>query len=181
MDYAHGIHILNTFLFYPPFPSLPPLIVRLFFSWVLHFYSLCHYWWPWVLTPSLFAPCPMRETVTSKTFSFLEVLFRSGYDPDCFQPFRIINVFSVWEPSQRIFGNFVFYHCPLGHPGDSWMDIKIFHFHQDLSDITAIFDQSSVSSGFFRFMGGTVALPSLFCKNVPELVYFLSRITYVRW
>jgi len=82
------------------------------------------------------------------------------------------------QSSQWFYAKFVFNHFSPGYPGDSCMDVEIFHPHQEFGDITAILDRSHFSEGFFRFMGGSQASQDLFCKNLPELVSFLPRITY---
>jgi len=135
----------RPFFLHLPFPSLFLLIVRLFLSRVLLFYTLCGNRRLRILKLPFFASCRAGGTAPSKIFSFFEIFFRSHYGPDCFQPLPIIDILSMREPSQCIYGEFIFNHFSPGYPGDSCMDIEIFHLHQEFGDITGIFDRSHFS------------------------------------
>jgi len=135
----------RPFFLHLSFPSLFLLVVRLFLSRVLPFYTLCGNHRLQICELSFLTSCRTGGTASSKIFSFLEIFFRSGHSPDCFQPFPIVDIFSIWESSQYFYGKFVFNHFSPGYPGDSCMDVEIFHFHQEFGNITAIFDRSHFS------------------------------------
>jgi len=168
----------RPFLLHLSLPSLLLLVVRLFFSRVLPFYTLCGDGWLRILKLSFFTSCRAGGSASRQLFSFLEIFFRSGYGRECLQQLRIVDIFSMREPSQCLYGNFVFNHFSPGYPRDSCMDVEIFHFHQEFGDIVTIFDRSHYSWGFFRFMGGSEASQGLFGKDMPEQLSFLSRVTY---
>ena len=116
-DFPRRCH--RPVLFHLSLPSFFLLVVRHFLSRVLHFDTLCGDCWLRILELSFLALCRAGGTTSLKIFSFLEILFRSGYGPDCFQPFPIVNIFSIGKPSQYLYRKFVFNHFSPGYPGDS--------------------------------------------------------------
>jgi len=74
----------RPFFLYLSFPSLFLLVVCLFPSRVLVFYTLCGYRWLRILELSFLASCCTAGTAPSKTLSFFTIFFRSGDGPDCF-------------------------------------------------------------------------------------------------
>ena len=85
----------RPFLFHLSLPSLFLLVVRLFLSRLLPFYTLCGDCWHRILELSFLASSRAGGTASSKIFSFLEILFSSGYGPHCFQPFPRVEVLSI--------------------------------------------------------------------------------------
>ena len=85
----------QPFLFHLSLPRLALLVVRLILRCVLPFYTPWGDRWLRILELSFLALCRPRGTASSKIFCFLEMFFRSGYGPDCFQPFPIVDIFSM--------------------------------------------------------------------------------------
>ena len=135
----------RPFLFHLSFPCLFCLILALFLSRLLLFYTLCGDRRLPILEFSFLAPGPAGGTAPSQTLSFHVVLFCGGERPNCFQAFTIVDKLSMNIPSQCIFRNFGFNHFSPGYPGDSCMDVEIFHHQQEVSNITTILDRSYIS------------------------------------
>ena len=85
----------RPFFLHPSFPSLLPLVGRLFCSRLLFLYTFYADRRLRILELSFLASCCAGGTPSSKIFSFREIVFRSGYGPDCFQPFPIVDIFSI--------------------------------------------------------------------------------------
>jgi len=85
----------RPFFLHLSLPSLLLLVVCLFLSRVLLFYKLCGNRRFRILEFPFITSCRAGGTAASKMFSFFEICFRSGYGPDCFQPFPIVDIFPV--------------------------------------------------------------------------------------
>ena len=85
----------RPFFLHLSFSSLFLLIIHLFLCRVLLFYTLCESRWLGILKLSYLTSCCARGTAPPKILSFFEIFFCSGYGPDCFQPFPIVDIFSV--------------------------------------------------------------------------------------
>ena len=85
----------RPFFLHLSFPSLSLLLIPFFNSGVFFFYTLCGYRWLPILELSFLASCRAGGTAPSKILPFFEIFFCSSYSPDCFQPFPIVDIFSV--------------------------------------------------------------------------------------
>jgi len=78
-----------------PFRRLLLLIVSLFFSRLLLFNTLCGDFPLRILKFPFLTPGRAGGIAPLKIFFVLEIFFPSGYGPDCFQPFPIVDILSI--------------------------------------------------------------------------------------
>ena len=85
----------RPFFLYPSFPCLFLLVGGLFRTHPLFLYTSCGDRQLRILEFQFFASYGAGGTAPLKIFSFFQGLFGSGYSPDCFQPFPIVDIFSM--------------------------------------------------------------------------------------